>query len=115
MPQPIVKPHLVPSKKDPTKTASKGRSVFYPVEIIDYLRRIDRLRNVERLSYREIANRDDIKRELRKFKLLKETELNIDTRVMDQGLFANFHSAKVNVLSHQQADATAGIGESHDY
>ncbi|MCX5638614.1 MAG: hypothetical protein NTX52_13135 [Planctomycetota bacterium] len=79
------------------KAVLKGRSVYYPIEIIDYLKKIDRLQNEERLSYRKIANRDDIKKELAKFKLLKETELSIDTRVMDPGFFANFYSAKVNL------------------
>ncbi len=96
MPPPIVRPHLEPSKKEPGKVVSRGRLIFYPIEIIGYLKKIDRLKK-EGLSYREIAARPDIKKDLAKYKLLNETEIRVDNRLMDQGFFANFHSARANL------------------
>jgi len=97
MPPPLVKPHLVQSKKDPSKVISKGRLILYSIEIIDHLKKIDRLQQEEGLTYKEIAARDDIKKDLEKYKLLNKTELSFDTRVIDEGFFANFYSAKANL------------------
>ncbi len=97
MPLPLVKPHLERSKEDPTKIVSKGRLIFYPIEIVDYLKKINRLQKEEGLTYREIAARDDVQKDLEKYSLLNKTELRLDTRVKEDGFFGNFYSAKTNL------------------
>lgn len=101
LPQPFVIPRLIQSKKEPWKFITRGRTVIYPTEIISYLQKIDSLKK-EGLSYRQIKERDDVKRELTRLKLVKETELKIDPRLKGEGFFANFEAAKVNLKKAYQ-------------
>lgn len=98
MPEPIVRPNLViKSEKEPWKFVSRGRLVFYNSYIIEYLKKLDEIKRKEKLSYKKLKDHPEIKKELEKFKLLKETELKIDPRVKSEGFFANFKTALVNL------------------
>jgi hypothetical protein len=97
MPKPIVKRSIGRCKDAPWKMTSGGREVGYFFYMQEYLQKIDDIKESEKLTYKELKDHPEIKKELEKFKLLKETELTIDSRVKSIGFFANFESAKTNL------------------
>jgi len=99
LPEPMVKPRLVLSedKDKPWEIITHGRIILYPKDIIRYLEKIIFLKTKRGLNYKQIKGRDDIKNDLNKLKLLKETEVEIDARLRSEGFFLNFESARENL------------------
>ena len=96
MPEAIIRPRLVRSKKQPWKLFAKGRIVYYPKEMLNYLEKIIFLKRKQGLSYRQIKEHQEIIIERERLNALKKTELKADPRVKHEGFFLNFESAKRN-------------------
>lgn len=95
LPSPIVHPKMevVRPKNKPPRFVTRGRIILYPEGILQYLLKIILLKDQEGLTYKEISEHEEIRKELNKLNLLKETELKDDPRVKDKGFLINFEAA----------------------
>ena len=95
LPSPIVhsKVAFERPKNKPPRFVTRGRIIIYPEEILQYLLKIILLKDQEGLTYKQISEHEEIRQELNKLNLLKETELRDDPRVKDKGFFINFEAA----------------------
>jgi hypothetical protein len=83
----------------------KGRTVFYPKEIIAYLGLIIELKDVKGLSFERIAKDEQVVRELNKLNYLASTSLFVNPLIRDEGFFINYRVAKRMLIERY------GVGE----
>lgn len=72
----------------------KGRTVYYPREIIAYLGLIIELKDVEGLSFERIAKDEKVVKELNKLNYLASTSLFVNPLKRGKGFLTNFRVAK---------------------
>lgn len=72
----------------------KGRTVYYPGEIIAYLGLIIELKEVKGLSFERIAKDEKVVRELNKLNYLASTSLFVNPLRRDRDFLINFRVAK---------------------
>jgi hypothetical protein len=83
----------------------KGRTVYYPGEIIAYLGLIIELKDVKGLSFERIAKDEKVVRELNKLNYLASTSLFVDPLRRDEDFLINFRVAKRILIERY------GVGE----
>lgn len=72
----------------------KGRTIYYPGEIIAYLGLIIELKDVKGLSFERIAKDEKVVKELNKLNYLASTSLFVDPLRRDKWFLINFRVAK---------------------
>jgi hypothetical protein len=109
LPPPIIKANHEPVLKKTKKILPedileklgklKGRTVFYPKQIKAYLDLIIRLKDVQGMSFEQIAKDERIIRELNSLKYLASTNLFVNPLNRSEGFLINFRVAKRLLLN----------------
>jgi hypothetical protein len=102
---------ILPERAQKKLKKLKGRSVYYPAEIIAYLELIIELKDIKDLSFGEITKDENILRELNKLKYLVSTSLFVNAFKRDEGFFINFRVAMKILSERYGVGGDGALGE----
>lgn len=121
LPPPIVRTNYIRPERKLKKILSeydrdklqklKGRTIYYPAEIIAYLELIIELKDMKGLSFGEITKDENVLRELNKLNYLVSTSLWVDPLKRNEGFFINFRVAKIILAERYGVGGDGALGE----